>query len=73
MLQPCLFTTFSTLPFFELVAAVGLGATLLLLAIKRQALPALPFSIALGVLFYFASRWALEPFLLPLATQLLYF
>lgn len=51
----------------------GLGATLLLLAIQRHALPALPFSIALGVVFYFAARWALEPFLLPLTTQLLYF
>ena len=51
----------------------GLGGTLLLLAIQRHALPALPFSIALGVMFYFTSRWALEPFLLPLSTQLLYF
>lgn len=51
----------------------GLGGTLLLLAIRRHALPALPFSIALGIIFYFAARWALEPFLLPLSTRLLYF
>ncbi|KAK9815154.1 hypothetical protein WJX73_008993 [Symbiochloris irregularis] len=56
-----------------LAIIAGLGATLLLLAIQRHALPALPFSIALGVAFYFAARWALEPFLLPLTTQLLYF
>eukprot|EP00197_Chlamydomonas_leiostraca_P006643 CAMPEP_0202871830 /NCGR_PEP_ID=MMETSP1391-20130828/19793_1 /ASSEMBLY_ACC=CAM_ASM_000867 /TAXON_ID=1034604 /ORGANISM="Chlamydomonas leiostraca, Strain SAG 11-49" /LENGTH=664 /DNA_ID=CAMNT_0049552733 /DNA_START=53 /DNA_END=2047 /DNA_ORIENTATION=+ len=51
----------------------GLGLTLLCLAFYQRALPALPFSIALGMLFYFLTRLALEPFLVPLATQLVYF
>ena len=51
----------------------GLGATLLLLAIARRALPALPFSIALGALFYLCARALLEPFVLPISTALLAF
>ena len=51
----------------------GLGATLLLLALARKALPALPVSIALGVGFYFLARGVLEPFVLPLSVHLLYF
>ncbi len=51
----------------------GLGATLLLLALARKALPALPVSIALGVAFYFLARGVLEPFVLPLSVHLLYF
>ena len=51
----------------------GLGATLLLLALARKALPALPVSIALGVSFYFLARGVLEPFVLPLSVHLLYF
>jgi presenilin 1 len=47
--------------------------TLLLLAVARKALPALPISIALGVGFYFITRVFLEPFILPLSTNLLYF
>jgi len=50
----------------------GLGLTLLLLAVYRKALPALPISIALGVAFYFLTRLCLEPFAVPLASQLLY-
>ena len=45
----------------------GLGVTLLLLALTQKALPALPVSIALGVLFYFVTRLAMEPFLVPLS------
>jgi len=56
--------------FFAILA--GLGLTLLLLAVYRKALPALPISIALGVAFYFLTRLCLEPFAVPLASQLLY-
>jgi presenilin 1 len=39
----------------------GLGMTLLLLAMYGQALPALPISILLGVLFYVITRFCIEP------------
>lgn len=39
----------------------GLIATLLLLGFAQKALPALPISIALGVLTYLGSRFAFEP------------
>lgn len=56
-----------------LAIVAGLGATLILLALFRKALPALPISIALGVSFYFLSRSILEPFVVPLSTHLLFF
>eukprot|EP00798_Chlamydomonas_sp_ICE-L_P013550 gene13550-19420_t len=47
----------------------GLGLTLLCLALFERALPALPFSIALGIMFYFLTRLVLEPLLVPMATN----
>jgi presenilin 1 len=51
----------------------GLGATLILLAVWRRALPALPISISLGVVFYFLTRLILDPFVVDLATHLIVF
>lgn len=42
---------------------VGLAATLICLAVTRKALPALPFSIALGLVAYFAGEYLVKPFL----------
>ena len=41
--------------------------TLLLLAIYRKALPALPLSVALGIIFYFGSLFAIGPHLQAVA------
>lgn len=51
----------------------GLGCTLILLSVHRRALPALPISIALGVMFYFLTRLLMEPFVVGAATNLLMF
>ncbi|RZC60050.1 hypothetical protein C5167_021808, partial [Papaver somniferum] len=45
-----------------LAVIAGLGVTLMLLALYRKALPALPVSILLGVLFYVLTRFFLEAF-----------
>ncbi|DBB12702.1 TPA: hypothetical protein ACH3X3_005479 [Trebouxia sp. C0006] len=55
-----------------LAVMAGLGTTLLLLAVFRKALPALPISIGLGVMFYLLARLLLEPFVLNLSTQLIF-
>ena len=51
--------------YFAIVA--GLGITFLLLALHQRALPALPFSIALGVAFYFLARAFMEQMVVGLA------
>jgi presenilin 1 len=51
----------------------GLGATLILLAVWRRAMPALPISISLGVVFYFLTRLIMDPFVVDLATHLVFF
>ncbi|CAN6287561.1 unnamed protein product [Urochloa humidicola] len=56
-----------------LAIIAGLGITLLLLAFFRKALPALPVSIALGVVFYVLTRTFLEEFVVQCSTNLLMF
>ncbi|KAI3454814.1 hypothetical protein Pfo_011477 [Paulownia fortunei] len=56
-----------------LAIIAGLGITLMLLAFYRKALPALPVSIMLGVLFYLLTRLLLEVFVVQCSMNLLMF
>ncbi|KAJ4804495.1 Presenilin [Rhynchospora pubera] len=56
-----------------LAIMAGLGVTLLLLAVYRKALPALPVSIMLGVVFYLLTRVLLEVFVVQCSSNLLMF
>ncbi|MQM01028.1 hypothetical protein Taro_033769 [Colocasia esculenta] len=56
-----------------LAIIAGLGITLLLLAVYRKALPALPVSIAFGLVFYFLTRLLLEVFVVQCSLNLVMF
>jgi presenilin 1 len=63
------FTTFAAC---TLVILAGLGVTLLLLAMYGQALPALPVSIFLGVIFFLLTRYFIQPWTEAILIQSFY-
>ncbi|CAK5129931.1 unnamed protein product [Meloidogyne enterolobii] len=48
---------------------VGLAFTLMLLALFRKALPALPISIFAGITFFFGTRWLITPLMKEIALR----
>ncbi|ACO60988.1 presenilin ER Ca2+ leak channel family [Micromonas commoda] len=69
--RAALYDTFVATSCF-LAVLQGLVGTLFLLGVYERALPALPISIAFGVLAYFGSRYALEPVAMEFASQLVF-
>ena len=55
--------SFATFAACILVILAGLGGTLVLLSVYHHALPALPISIFLGVVFYLVTRLFVEPWI----------
>lgn len=55
-----------------LVVLAGLGGTLVLLAVYKHALPALPISIALAVVFYVFTRFIIQPWVEAVMTTPFY-
>lgn len=51
----------------------GMVGTLLLLVVFERALPALPISIALGILFYFITELSMQVLLVPMSLSLVFF
>lgn len=70
--RAALYTLFTSIAcYFAIIQ--GLMGTLLLLGFAKKTLPALPISIALGVVTYVACRFALEPVVQQMATRGLVF
>lgn len=63
------FTTFAAC---MLVILAGLGGTLVLLSVYHSALPALPISIFLGVIFYLITKSLIEPWIEVVMTSPIY-
>ena len=61
--------SFATFASCMLVILAGLGGTLILLAVYHHALPALPISIFLGVVFYIFTRLLIEPWIEAIMRQ----
>lgn len=61
--------SFATFAACMLVILAGLGGTLVLLSVYGHALPALPISIFLGVVFYLTTRFFVEPWIEAVLSQ----
>jgi Presenilin len=64
--------SYTTFVACTLVILDGLGMTLVLLAVYGKALPALPISIFLGVIFYLLTRYLIQPWIQSIFVAELY-